>query len=102
MSQSSFVEIRLAQKSYGPLEGLKDISFYVGKGQIVAIIGPLARGSQRCCGQSTNSINSATERSSWMASRRTKPCRIANKRRIPTTCGRKSAWCSSIFTCSCI
>lgn len=39
-----FVEIRHAQKSYGALEVLKDISLTVNKGQIVAIIGPSGSG----------------------------------------------------------
>ncbi len=39
-----FVEIRHAQKSYGSLEVLKDISLTVERGEIVAIIGPSGSG----------------------------------------------------------
>ncbi|MCW8841960.1 MAG: amino acid ABC transporter ATP-binding protein [Rhodobacteraceae bacterium] len=39
-----FVEIRHAQKSYGSLEVLKDISLTVQRGEIVAIIGPSGSG----------------------------------------------------------
>ena len=42
--QKNFVEIRHAQKSYGSLEVLKDISLNVERGQIVAIIGPSGSG----------------------------------------------------------
>lgn len=42
--QKPFVEIRHAQKSYGELEVLKDISLTVQRGEIVAIIGPSGSG----------------------------------------------------------
>ncbi|WP_439156330.1 amino acid ABC transporter ATP-binding protein [Yoonia sp.] len=42
--QKNFVEICHAQKSYGSLEVLKDISLTVERGQIVAIIGPSGSG----------------------------------------------------------
>ncbi|MBR9844053.1 MAG: amino acid ABC transporter ATP-binding protein [Rhodobacteraceae bacterium] len=42
--QTPFVEIRHAQKSYGDLEVLKDISLTVQRGEIVAIIGPSGSG----------------------------------------------------------
>ena len=42
--QKPFVDIRHAQKSYGTLEVLKDISLQVQRGQIVAIIGPSGSG----------------------------------------------------------
>ena len=42
--EKSFVEIRHAQKSYGSLEVLKDISLTVKRGQIVGIIGSSGSG----------------------------------------------------------
>ena len=42
--QKNFVEIRHAQKAFGTLEVLKDISLNVERGQIVAIIGPSGSG----------------------------------------------------------
>jgi len=41
---SDFVRIEHAQKSFGNLEVLKDISLTVERGQIVAIIGPSGSG----------------------------------------------------------
>ncbi len=43
-TKSDFVDIRHAQKSFGTVEVLKDISLSVAKGQIVAIIGPSGSG----------------------------------------------------------
>ena len=43
-AQTDFVQIRHAQKSFGKLEVLKDISLTVERGQIVAIIGPSGSG----------------------------------------------------------
>ncbi|WP_299345518.1 ATP-binding cassette domain-containing protein, partial [uncultured Maritalea sp.] len=43
--QIKFVEIRHAQKSYGDLEVLKDISLTVDRGQIVGIIGSSGSGN---------------------------------------------------------
>lgn len=44
IDRTHFVEIRNAQKSYGSLQVLKDISLNVDRGQIVAIIGPSGSG----------------------------------------------------------
>jgi polar amino acid transport system ATP-binding protein len=43
-AKTDFVQIRHAQKSFGKLEVLKDISLTVERGQIVAIIGPSGSG----------------------------------------------------------
>ncbi|MDV6377611.1 amino acid ABC transporter ATP-binding protein [Sporosarcina sp. GW1-11] len=40
----SFIEVRNLQKSFGPLEVLKDISFDVEKNDVLAIIGPSGSG----------------------------------------------------------
>ncbi|PIC71906.1 polar amino acid ABC transporter ATP-binding protein [Sporosarcina sp. P16b] len=40
----SFIEVRNLQKSFGPLEVLKDISFDVQKNDVMAIIGPSGSG----------------------------------------------------------
>ncbi|MPL60856.1 Glutamine transport ATP-binding protein GlnQ [bioreactor metagenome] len=44
MTQTPFVEIRHAQKSYGALEVLRDVNLTVNRGEIVAIIGPSGSG----------------------------------------------------------
>ncbi len=44
MTQTPFVEIRHAQKSYGSLEVLRDVNLTVNRGEIVAIIGPSGSG----------------------------------------------------------
>jgi len=44
MTQTPFVEIRHAQKSYGTLEVLRDVNLSVNRGEIVAIIGPSGSG----------------------------------------------------------
>ncbi len=47
--QQKFVEIRHAQKSFGDLEVLKDISLTVERGQIVGSLDHPVRANQRYC-----------------------------------------------------
>jgi polar amino acid transport system ATP-binding protein len=63
--QSNFVEIRHAQKSYGPLEVLKDISLTVERGQIVAIIGPSGSGKSTLL-RAINDLDPLTGGEVWL------------------------------------
>ena len=96
-----FVDIRNAQKSYGALEVLKDISLQVARGEIVAIIGPSGSGKSTLL-RAINDLGPADggARCGWKTRRSTRSCRTANTRSTSTRCGRTSAWCSSTSTCS--
>ncbi|AQS49285.1 polar amino acid ABC transporter ATP-binding protein [Thioclava nitratireducens] len=61
----SFVEIRHAQKSYGSLEVLKDISLNVERGQIVAIIGPSGSGKSTLL-RAINDLDPLTGGEVWL------------------------------------
>lgn len=63
--QSNFVEIRHAQKSYGALEVLKDISLTVERGQIVAIIGPSGSGKSTLL-RAINDLDPLTGGEVWL------------------------------------
>jgi ABC-type polar amino acid transport system ATPase subunit len=60
-----FVEIRHAQKSYGSLEVLKDISLTVERGQIVAIIGPSGSGKSTLL-RAINDLDPLTGGEIWL------------------------------------
>jgi len=60
-----FVEIRHAQKSYGALEVLKDISLTVERGQIVAIIGPSGSGKSTLL-RAINDLDPLTGGEIWL------------------------------------
>jgi len=60
-----FVEIRNAQKSYGSLEVLKDISLHVARGQIVAIIGPSGSGKSTLL-RAINDLDPLTGGEVWL------------------------------------
>jgi polar amino acid transport system ATP-binding protein len=63
--QKPFVEIRHAQKSYGTLEVLKDISLKVAKGEIVAIIGPSGSGKSTLL-RAINDLDPLTGGEIWL------------------------------------
>lgn len=60
-----FVDIRHAQKSYGNLEVLKDISLTVDRGQIVAIIGPSGSGKSTLL-RAINDLDPLTGGEIWL------------------------------------
>jgi polar amino acid transport system ATP-binding protein len=60
-----FVDIRHAQKSYGSLEVLKDISLQVAKGEIVAIIGPSGSGKSTLL-RAINDLDPLTGGEIWL------------------------------------
>jgi polar amino acid transport system ATP-binding protein len=63
--QKNFVEVRNAQKSYGALEVLKDISLTVARGQIVAIIGPSGSGKSTLL-RAINDLDPLTGGEVWL------------------------------------
>lgn len=66
MSETThFVEIHHAQKSYGDLEVLKDISLSVDRGQIVAIIGPSGSGKSTLL-RAINDLDPLTGGEIWL------------------------------------
>ncbi len=62
---AEFVDIRHAQKSFGPVEVLKDISLSVAKGQIVAIIGPSGSGKSTLL-RAINDLDALTGGEVWL------------------------------------
>jgi len=63
--QIPFVNIRHAQKSFGTLEVLKDISLQVAKGEIVAIIGPSGSGKSTLL-RAINDLDPLTGGEVWL------------------------------------
>ncbi|WP_323785911.1 amino acid ABC transporter ATP-binding protein [Thalassovita sp.] len=63
--QKPFVDIRHAQKSYGTLEVLKDISLQVQRGEIVAIIGPSGSGKSTLL-RAINDLDPLTGGEIWL------------------------------------
>ena len=62
---TDFVQIRNAQKSFGPIEVLKDISLTVERGQIVAIIGPSGSGKSTLL-RAINDLDALTGGEVWL------------------------------------
>ncbi|UWQ63486.1 amino acid ABC transporter ATP-binding protein [Leisingera caerulea] len=63
--QTDFVEIRHAQKSFGPVEVLKDISLTVKRGQIVGIIGSSGSGKSTLL-RAINDLDPLTSGEIWL------------------------------------
>ena len=63
--QPHFVEIRHAQKSFGSLEVLKDISLTVKRGQIVGIIGSSGSGKSTLL-RAINDLDPLTGGEIWL------------------------------------
>ncbi|TDE38320.1 amino acid ABC transporter ATP-binding protein [Antarcticimicrobium sediminis] len=64
-TEKPFVDIRHAQKSYGSLEVLKDISLKVNRGEIVAIIGPSGSGKSTLL-RAINDLDPLTGGEVWL------------------------------------
>jgi len=64
-TEQPFIDVRHAQKSYGELEVLKDISLQVKKGQIVAIIGPSGSGKSTLL-RAINDLDPLTGGEIWL------------------------------------
>ncbi|MCQ0093586.1 amino acid ABC transporter ATP-binding protein [Roseovarius sp. M141] len=65
MSDTPFVDIRHAAKSFGALEVLKDINLTVKRGQIVAIIGPSGSGKSTLL-RAINELDPLTSGEVWL------------------------------------
>lgn len=63
--KTEFVQIRHAQKFYGALEVIKDISLTVERGQIVAIIGPSGSGKSTLL-RAINDLDPLTNGEIWL------------------------------------
>lgn len=64
-NEQTFIDVRHAQKSFGDLEVLKDISLQVKKGQIVAIIGPSGSGKSTLL-RAINDLDPLTGGEIWL------------------------------------
>lgn len=64
-NEKPFIDVRHAQKSYGALEVLRDISLQVNKGQIVAIIGPSGSGKSTLL-RAINDLDPLTGGEVWL------------------------------------
>lgn len=65
MSDTPFIQIRHAAKSFGSLEVLKDINLTVERGQIVAIIGPSGSGKSTLL-RAINELDPLTSGEVWL------------------------------------
>ncbi|HEY9038682.1 MAG TPA: amino acid ABC transporter ATP-binding protein [Roseovarius sp.] len=65
MTDTPFIEIRHAAKSFGALEVLKDINLTVERGQIVAIIGPSGSGKSTLL-RAINELDPLTSGEVWL------------------------------------
>lgn len=43
------IEVNQLRKSFGTLDVLKQVSFHVEPGEVIAVIGPSGSGKVRCC-----------------------------------------------------